>query len=195
MTKAVYEVGPNADLDLLKGFYSAIGEALVMWQRVEEAHFKLYLELIRADGEVAGIPYFINESFHNRRKMVGQMIPLALKARSQKTLRARWSDELQKAIKDANLDRNKLAHYGLYISAQSAVDPADGTHSYTLDEPRFRPSSLNIVIKLQGYVPEQEAHNLSAESIRAYSVSFHALRLKLLEYSDQVRWSLNPTSA
>jgi hypothetical protein len=191
----VFEIAPSTDMEVLKDFYSAIGEALVMWQRVEESHFRLYLELIRAeDKEVAAIPYFSIESFNGRHKMVGHMISVALGAKNQKKLRIRWSNELQKTIKDANLDRNKLAHYGLQISAQDSGILPDGTLSLTLSEPRFQPSPLNIVSKLQGYISEQETHNLNAAAIRTYGASFYSLRLSILEYSDLVRWSLHPTS-
>src|ERR1700687_749332 len=134
------EANDSEFLDLCRN----IGLALVVWQEVEEAHFELFVKMLGSDyNEVSAVVYFSVESFEARRKMVGNMAHYFLTAKADKTI---WNDDkggLQKALKDANENRNKLAHYNVEEDLLN-VDEEDGVVTVDLGPPRLRPHKWNL---------------------------------------------------
>jgi hypothetical protein len=100
--KTIVAIAPSNDIGLLGGFYGRTGEALVMWQGLENAHYRLFLQLLgAANNDVAALTYFSHKSFNSRHIMVGSMIQIVLAQKTRIVLRSEWGDVagLQKAIK------------------------------------------------------------------------------------------------
>src|SRR5450631_3831401 len=89
-----------------------VGLAMITWQSVEDVHFKLFFKMLGAPKyEVASIVYYSTESFQGRHKMVSLMTSFFLQSKKDKTEWSNTTGGLQKEIKEANENRNKLAHY------------------------------------------------------------------------------------
>jgi hypothetical protein len=172
-------------------FYYHIGRSLVAWQDVEEEHFKLFFRLIGSPlFENAAIVYYGMGDFATRHKIVGQLLQITLNGPDFQDQRKVWQNEkggLQKAIKNANDDRNKLAHYESHID--SKVEPgisADPTKIPTikirLSGPTLRPSAYNVVSRLLGRTPDKEGHDLKIDEIKEFYAMFKDLAVKIDEF-------------
>jgi hypothetical protein len=163
-----------------------IGLALVVWQEVEEAHFELFVKMLGSDyNEVSAVVYFSVESFEARRKMVGNMAHYFLTAKADKTI---WNDDkggLQKALKDANENRNKLAHYNVEEDLLN-VDEEDGVVTVDLGPPRLRPHKWNLVSRLRGLTPDKPEHNLSVAEVAGYVREFRKLARRIRDFSSNL---------
>jgi hypothetical protein len=163
-----------------------IGLALVVWQEVEEAHFGLFVKMLGSDyNEVSAVVYFSVESFEARRKMVGNMAHYFLTAKADKTI---WNDDkggLQKELKDANENRNKLAHYNVEEDLLN-VDEEDGVVTVDLGPPRLRPHKWNLVSRLRGLTPDKPEHNLSVAEVAGYVREFRKLARRIRDFSSNL---------
>jgi hypothetical protein len=177
-----------------------IGLALVTWQDVEEAHFKLFFKLIGApNGEIASLAYHSLDSFQTRHVMVGRMIDLFFKNTTQdETVKRVWAnvDGLQKRLKDANLNRNKLAHYSWETDFVSETHLETGGVIVKFTGPRLQASSYNSVSRVLGYTPDKPEHNLDEGTLRTYIGDFRRLATELDAFQrDLNSWPLEPTLA
>jgi hypothetical protein len=133
-----------------------IGLALITWQDVETAHFRIFFKLLGApEYSLASIVYHQNESFDARHTMVLRLVQHSLKG--QPELLKLWDDGkigLYKNVKDANLNRNKLAHYTHEFMVSSIEKADDGGAIVRFDQPRLQPSPYNMVSRLLGRTPE-----------------------------------------
>jgi len=153
-----------------------MGLALATWQGVEEAHYKIFTKLLGLTlGGLGSVVYFSTESFEARRKMVDDMIALALKGRHVKKQRAQW-EGLKKPLKDANKNRNKLAHYGIDYDL---INPRPGVggdgYVFNLTAHTLRPSRWNEWARLRGRAKEHPGHNLGIDEVKEYVVEFRRL--------------------
>src|SRR5262245_8977662 len=156
-----------------RDFCMRMGVALAVWQNVETQHYHLFLNLLGiADEKIASVVYFNTESFEARRIMVHRMVECFP---TTKELRVEWG-ELSKALKTANENRNKIAHYEISYPVYergSAVDPK--TTVIHIGSPHLTPSLYNQVSRLLGRTSESPAHNLSAEQLDQYIRDFSGL--------------------
>ncbi|WP_315765486.1 MULTISPECIES: hypothetical protein [unclassified Bradyrhizobium] len=161
-----------------------IGLALVTWQDVEDAHFRMFFKLLGApDYSVASLVYHHTESFEGRHTMVGRLIEHSLKGKPR--LRKLWSNEkggLQKDVKEANRNRNKLAHYSHDFTVSCVEEMNDGSVTITFSDPRLQPSPYNMVSRLLGRTPDKEEHSLNAISVLGYTHNFAALARRLNDF-------------
>jgi hypothetical protein len=162
-----------------------IGFALAVWQRVEEAHYDLFLDMLEVpDGSVPSVVYFSVESFDARRKMVGRMAHYYLKTSEQKK---EWG-EIDKQLKDMNGNRNKLAHYGIEVEVIVHDTPSeDRLGMLEFGGARVQPSRRNRVNELLGRTPDRDIHNLNAEMIDAYIISFSAAAQRIQQFNNGLR--------
>jgi hypothetical protein len=146
-----------------------IGLALVVWQEVEESHFGLFVKMLGSGyNDVSSVVYFSVESFEARRKMVGNMAHYFLTAKADKKA---WSDEnggLQKALKDADENRNKLAHYSVAEDVIRTIEHENGDVTIEFAAPRLRPYEGNLVSRMRGLTIDKPEHNLSVAEVSGY---------------------------
>jgi hypothetical protein len=184
-----------SSVDDSKGFLelcTAIGAAICIWQDVEKAHFKLFLRMLGApQWEVAAAVYYSIESFALRHTMVSRMAHYYMEGASFKKHREEWAGlggGLQKELKDAGDNRNKLAHYNIDWNVTTEVtEHADGTVTVVLGPPTLQPMDTDLVARLIGRTPDKPEHNLAVEQIRKYSAEFIILAKRL----DAFQKSLN----
>jgi hypothetical protein len=166
-----------------------IGLALITWQGVESAHFRIFFKLIGApEYSLASIVYHQNESFDARHTMVGRLVQHSLKGQQPELLKL-WDDGkigLYKNVKDANLNRNKLAHYTHEFMASSIENADDGGVIVTFDQSRLQPSPYNMVSRLLGRTPDKDDHNLSADTLQTYVTEFAKLVVRLDEFCEKL---------
>jgi hypothetical protein len=105
---------------------------------------------------------------------------MALVCLGSKEARAEWS-ELNKHLKDANENRNKLAHSSVEFEMLSA-ETRDGITHLEIGSPKLRPAYENVVSKLIGRTPDKEEHNLDAEAIKQCVVQFKLLEGRLMAF-------------
>jgi hypothetical protein len=161
----------------------SIGFAMFTWQTVEKAHFKLFVKMLGAPRwEVCSAAYHSMESFEGRHKMVGRMAHYFMQGREYKKQRAIWGD-LEKKIKDANTNRNKLAHYTLEVDAIGTT--LDGSALIEM-KPRVRPLSANLVDRLVGRIREKAEHDLDVVAIDRYAHEFDDLCKQLHKFVDEL---------
>jgi hypothetical protein len=190
----------ESELKDFQDFCYHIGLALVTWQDVEEAHFKLFFKLIGApNGEIASLAYHSIEGFQQRHAMIGRMIDAFFKNTKQdEVVKQTWgnADGLQKRLKAANLDRNKLAHYSWKTDFVSETHLATGGVIVKFSGPRLQASAYNSVSRASGYTPDKPEHNLDIAAIQAYTGEFLRLAVKLDDFQRGLNtWPLEPTLA
>ena len=161
-----------------------MGMAMAQWQRVEVAHFLLFRKLLAAPRrDIASIVYHSTESFDARRVMVDRMAQLSLTIKRD---REEWP-RLHKAMKDASLNRNKIAHYSIEYSAVP-ITLADGTPALSFPKPSLQSHPDNVVNRLLGRSSNKDGHKLSVPELQGYIDEFYnlgtwitnfALRLKV----------------
>lgn len=153
-----------------------IGLALVVWQEVERALFVLFIKMLGSSyNEMASVVFYGIESFEARRKMVGNMAHYFLKEKADKAI---WNDNtggLQKALKDGNEKRNKLAHYDLEEDFVDITYEQDGSAVVNFGPPRLRPTQYNLISTMRGHTPDKPEHNLSVKEVIGYIKEFHDL--------------------
>jgi hypothetical protein len=163
----------------------AIGFAMIAWQTVEVAHFKLFLKMLGApQKEICSVVYFSIESFDSRHKMIGRVAHYFLQGDHYDKHRITWAGTdggLYKKIKDANENRNKVAHYDLYFDIRISEKP-DGGQDYILGLPRLAPNPQNLVSHLLGRTADAPGHKLSPEEIKAYASTFQALGTEIDDF-------------
>jgi hypothetical protein len=169
----------------------ALGFAFLTWQDVEKAHFKLFLRMLGApQWEVCSAAYYSVESFAARHSMVGRMAYFFMQGDKFKSQRKIWCGEgggLQKEIKDANENRNKLAHYGMdFDILDHGEEQPDGSYRFQLSPPRLQPVDTNLVARLAGHTPDKPEYNLSADEIRGYATGFAALGVQLNQFQESL---------
>ena len=156
----------------------ALGYALCNWQYVERAHFKLFLKLLDAPNwETCSAAYYSIESFEARHKMVGRVAHYFLKNDQFKSHRETWcglGGGLEKEIKNANENRNKIAHYGL--------DFVDINATINIRMPALQPTSDNLVDQLVGRIPSNPEHSLSPGRINGYAQGFYELAQRIGQF-------------
>ena len=161
-----------------------IGLALVTWQDVEEAHFKLFFKATGAsDVDVASLVYHATESFVARHTMLGRVVDVFLQKTAQADiLKRRWDDGvtgLKKLLKDAGLDRNKLAHYTWENEILSQTELPDASLEIRFGGPRLQASAYNAVSRVLGYTPDKQDHSLDIKAVRNYINRFRELAERL----------------
>jgi hypothetical protein len=158
-----------------------MGQALAYWQGVESAHFRLFRRMVGADEAVCSIIYFSTESFEARRKMMHRVAEHFLKnAKFKSSLRYQWGC-LNKDLKDANEERNKVAHYSIQHEVEAQTEMPDGGLEITFGPPRLRPSAYNLVSALEGKTPDKDEHNLSAAEVVSFIDKFISLEKRIIE--------------
>ncbi len=159
-----------------------IGLALVTWQRVEELHFHIFGRFLGVPlGQIASAAYHSTESFEARNTMLNNMaqyflspIPELLPRQTLKQfkeLRVQWQ-ALHKLLKDANLNRNKLAHYTVDYDLINMRTVEGGAVVFDVTPHTLRPGPLNFVSRLLGRTKDKPEHNLGVVQLRQYVVEF-----------------------
>jgi hypothetical protein len=166
------------------------GAAFFAWQNVEKAHFKLFLRMLGApQWEVAAAAYYSIESFALRHTLVGRMAHYFMQDNRYKKHRERWcgvDGGLQKEIKAANENRNKLAHYDLDWTRSKITEEPDGGVTVVFEEPALQPVDTNLVARLLGWTSDKPEHNLTIDSVRQYSRSFYDLGKRLHDFQESL---------
>jgi hypothetical protein len=174
----------------------ALGQAIVAWQDVEDAHFRLFFRMLGATNtDIAAIVYYNTESFDGRRRMVDNMVKVVLTKKEYKALRSAWANDrggLQKEIRVANDNRNKLAHYSLETDTTATMDRETEIVEVRISSPRLRPSVYNIVSHLLGRTPDQPAHNLGVNEVRSFAAEFRSLAKRMSAFHDQLPVPTDP---
>jgi hypothetical protein len=180
----------DARREAFKLLCTAMGFALFTWQDVEKAHFKLFLKMLGApEWEVCSAAYYSTESFEARHKMVGRMAYYFMKSDHYESHRAVWCGAgggLQKKIKDANENRNKLAHYGLAYDVINTTRNPDGTFKIDLGPSKLQPLDTNLVDRLIGRTPDKPEHNLSHEEVSEYAMYFQDLAEHIKQFQESL---------
>jgi hypothetical protein len=169
----------SADGDFREICY-LMGLALITWQSVEHAHFKIYIKMLNVPLDRAGsIAYYGVESFDVRRRIVSAMARYFMEGREFKKQRADWQ-ELEKLLKVGNENRNKLAHYTLDYDIVT-IDQKPGGIGVTvrLTPHRLRPGRWNFFRQSLGHTPDKEEHNLGPDQIKRYIIDFRQLAGRL----------------
>jgi hypothetical protein len=165
---------------------TALGYALCSWQNVEDAHFRLFLRMLNAPNwETCSAAYYSIESFDARHKMVSRVAHYFLKGNYFKSHRETWcglDGGLDKAIKDANTNRNKIAHYGPDFDDFEG----DGELLTGLRIPKFRPTQNNLVNRLIGRAGDKPEHNLNVGAIQKYGDQFRDLANHIGQFEDSL---------
>jgi hypothetical protein len=158
-----------------------IGLALVTWQRVEELHFHIFGRFLGVPlSQITSAAYHSTESFDARNTMLDRMAHYFLSPikellprevnKHYKELRIKWQ-VLHKLLKNANSNRNKLAHYtadyDLINMRNEGSDIVFDVTPHTL-----RPGPLNYVSRLQGRTKESPEHNLGVPELKQCVVQF-----------------------
>ena len=160
-----------------------IGAALITWQHVEEAHFALFMKMLGApQAEIGSVVYYSIESFKSRHRMVGRMAHYFLLEKADKI---KWENNkggLKKELKDANNNRNKLAHYAIQYDIIGQKTLEDGSIELEFSQPRLQPSPDNLVSRLLGRTPDKPDYNLTPTEIRQYILVFRDLAVRLQEF-------------
>ncbi|MGR4930245.1 hypothetical protein ACIPUD_26085 [Bradyrhizobium sp. CAR08] len=118
------------------------------------------------------------------------MVQVVLCGAGNKALRGEWGD-LQKELKDANDERNKLAHYTVIIEIAKESRGDDGVLVGNLTSPLLQPSPHNAVSRVQGKTPNNERHSLDEEALKGHAQDFYGLSLSLHDFRDRVRWAMH----
>jgi hypothetical protein len=156
-----------------------IGLALVTWQRVEDAHRKIFLRILNVPlSDVSSVVYYSTESFDARHKTLGRMAAYFLKGPGYEKQRHEWQ-VLQKDIKDANENRNKLAHYSADYDLINEREMPDGGFAFDVTPHTLRPARWNSVSQLLGRTKDKPEHNLGVEEIRGYIIAFRQLEERM----------------
>ena len=129
--------------------------------------------------------------------MVGRIAHYFLKDHGYKTHRETWCGAgggLEKEIKTANENRNKIAHYELDFDI---ISP-----EIQLRAPRFRPAADNLVDQLIGRIRGDPKHTVSIGTLHQYAYDFYGLAEKIREFeaslilpAPQPESEIAPTSA
>jgi hypothetical protein len=156
-----------------------IGLALVTWQRVEDVHFKIFLKMLDVPlSNVSSVAYYNLEGFEARNTMLDRMAHYFLEPRRFKQQRIVWQN-LHKRLKDANLNRNKLAHYTANYDLINQRDLPDGSIAFDVTPHTLRPAEWNFVSRLLGRTPDKEEHNVGVDQIKRYVVDFRQLEQQM----------------
>jgi len=116
-------------------FLRALGAALLAWQVVEDATFKLFRALLRNnDPSVSASIFFTPEVFGMKLKLVDNLARAVLRA--QPELLSDWST-LRGAIETAAGHRNQMAHRGM----GTGFDPQTGEMDLALMRSLYRPAA------------------------------------------------------
>jgi hypothetical protein len=160
-----------------------IGIALVTWQDVEKSHYRLFRKFLGVEASaISSVVYFSAESFESRRKMVSRMASYYLAGAEYAEQRQAWQT-LEKELKDANDNRNKIAHYSAEYPLIKAAELPNGVIEFEFGPVRLQPSPENYVSKALGRTPDKEEHNLSSREIRRYTAEFLALSGRLDQFT------------
>jgi hypothetical protein len=169
-----------------KELCAQLGLALVNWQEVEAIHYRLFIAILDVpEYPISSIVYFSIESFESRRKMVAKMASYFLSGKwmekDKSALRAEWQ-QLDKMLKDANYNRNKLAHYSAEFEIKNLTYNPDGSVILEMTEERLQPHPFNYVSRLQGRTSDNEEHSLGSKEIQRYSESFVELAKRTAKF-------------
>ncbi len=168
-----------------------IGSGMIAWQRVESEHFRLFVKMLGApSADICSAVYFSIESFEARHRVVERMVIFFLRGRRYKKQRVEWSGDdktlgLAKVIKDANDNRNKLAHYGLDFELLGVTENPDGSVSRD-HRPRLQPLRENVVSSMTGRAAHIPGHNLTAIMVKGYVADFRALQTRVEAFVDSL---------
>ena len=91
-------------------------------------------------------------------------------AKQYQELRIKWP-KLYKLLKDANLNRNKLAHYTADFDLIN-MRTIESDIVFDVKPPTLRPSQLNFVSRLLGRTKDKKEHNLGVLELKQYVVEF-----------------------
>src|ERR1043166_3241180 len=173
-----------------------MGFALAVWQHVEEAHFQLYLHLLRYPSvDVASVAYFAVESFAARKNTVNWMVHYFLKDSkldNDTKINKEWND-INKELKDLNENRNKIAHYSIEFDSDLTEHPY-GSATVWFSDARLQPSRHNKVSEIVGRTPDREAHNISADALDSYIRAFGDLTRRIQNFTNVLRSKLPATA-
>lgn len=180
---------------LEKDIFYQIGRTLQVWQEVEEQHFKLFFLLLGTPNlEAASVAYYSNESFQVRHNIVTRLAEITIKG---DMLPNEWNGPtgLQKTVKDANGDRNKLAHYRVTPEEIVLARYPDGRKKVAMfGDPKLQPHHLNIVSQMLGWLSSNPKHNLGSDDIWRYAFEWSHLSFKLNDFQQRLPLPLQLTS-
>jgi hypothetical protein len=163
-----------------------MGLALVRWQHVEDEHFYLFQALTGLTGQsICSIIYHSSESFEARRNMVTRLARHRVGCFDvkRKRLANRYINCLDKQLKDANLNRNKIAHYGFEYGIVGYAEQDNGDVSIDFSPPRLQPSPINKISQIQGFSSSDTKHNLSSFNIKQYLIEFGELACTVRKFN------------
>jgi len=176
------ESEPDAIQNNFRELCYNIGLALVTWQRVEELHFHIFGRFLGVPlSQVTSAAYHSTESFDARNTMLDRMAHYLFQpieelitpdlSRQYETIRAEWRT-LHKLLKDANLNRNKLAHYTADFDLLNMRGNEAGEVIFDVTPHTLRPSPNNFVSRLLGRTKDKQAHNLGVSELKQYVIEF-----------------------
>jgi hypothetical protein len=154
-----------------------MGIALIVWQRVEDAHYLLFAKLIGAKKEVCSILYFSPPTFESRRVVVDRLIEAVV---DDKDILSRWG-KLNKELQDAAKDRGKIAHYSLdFEIIYSETNP----FSMKTGSPHLKPTSHNKISDVLGKGPKKA---VTSDTISGFVKVFDDLEQRLEAITKEIK--------
>lgn len=162
-------------------FMAHMGVALTSWASVEEAHFRVFREMMGGTKrEICSVIYFGIPSFEGKRVLVDRVSNYYL----ADEFRRDWS-KLNADLQTASSQRGMLAHYALDFELLSETEREDGSISFAFGEPRLRPSTYNEIFVIQGKTGDR--HVLTAEKIAPIIDDFQLLEKRLSDFARDMK--------
>lgn len=169
--------GADNRTEEFREIYFFMGLVLATWQRVEDEHVNLFGWLVSlANREIASLLYYSTESFESRRKIVNLIASQTLATSEQK---CEWN-EINRALKDANENRNKIAHYSVETNVENLTTGVDRSPIFNRGPPQLQPSPRHVVSRLQERLGPE--HNLSPMRLAGYVSLFAALLDRMVRF-------------
>jgi hypothetical protein len=157
-----------------------MGMGLVSWQKVEDAHYLLFVKLVAAPKqEVCSVLYFSPPSFESRRVLVDRLAQVVI---SDAEVLKTWS-KLNKDLGSQASNRGILAHCGLdyeiiYNTPAPSLD-------FKLGTPRLGQSRHNQIASLLGKKANKQP--LATRDIRKFITGFIEIEERLTKFTQSVQ--------
>jgi hypothetical protein len=160
----------------LRDLCAFMGMGLVSWQRVEDAHYLLFVKLIAAPKqEVCSVLHFSPPSFESRRVLVDRLAQVVI---ADVAVLKTWS-KLNKDLGSQASNRGTLAHYGL--NYEIIYDTPEPSLDFKLGIPRLAQSRHNQIASLLGKKANKQP--LTTRDIRKFITGFVEIEERLTEFT------------
>jgi hypothetical protein len=157
-----------------------MGQAMLTWQKVEDATFRLFTTLVQTSRrEVASVLFYSIESFDARRNIISRIIQVS-KLPSAKN--AEWNN-ICAELKSANTQRNAIAHYSDDIEAIATRELEDGGVVVSFGPFSLKSPTHNVKNVLQGFGPKGLPEKLDAKDLSKLVGRFFALATRVEEFN------------